>query len=106
MTEKVAQGATVWGVHHLPQNRDISMVAAGDGTAHLYKYHYPDQRKVKDADGAELGVAGSMELLASRNLSTQPIACFDWSPDKEGLFVCGAFDQCVRVGVVTKLNKV
>ena len=106
VTEKVAQGATVWGVHHLPQNRDVSMVAAGDGSVHLYKYHYPDQRKVKDADGAELGVAGSMELLASRNLSTQPIACFDWSPDKEGLFVCGAFDQCVRVGVCTKLNKV
>lgn len=50
-------------------------------------------------------MAGSVELVASRNLSTQPISSFDWSPDKEGLFVCGAFDQALRVGVVTKLNK-
>lgn len=60
----------------------------------------------QDHEGKWLGVAGSMELLASRNLSTQPVAGFDWSPDKEGLFVCAAFDQCVRVGLVTKLNKV
>lgn len=105
VTEKVAQGSTVWGVRHLPQNRDICMIAAGDGSAYLYKYHYPDQRKVKDHEGIEMGVAGTVEQLASRNLSSQPIACFDWSPDKEGLFVCGAFDQCVRVGLVTKLNK-
>lgn len=60
----------------------------------------------QDADGSDLGVAGTLELLADRNVSTQPIASFDWSPDKEGLFVSGSFDQCIRVGVVTKLNKV
>lgn len=53
-----------------------------------------------------MGVAGSVELLAHKPLSSQPIASFDWSPDKEGLFVCSSFDQCVRVGVVTKLNKI
>jgi hypothetical protein len=52
-----------------------------------------------------VGVVGTMELLSSRNLSSQPIVGFDWCPDKEGLFCCGAFDQCVRVGLVTKLNK-
>jgi WD40 repeat protein len=82
------------------------MLGAGDGTLYLYKYHYPDQRKVKDHEGVELGVAGSVELLSTRNFSSQPIASFDWSPDKEGLFVCGSFDQSIRVGVVTKLNKV
>jgi len=46
-----------------------------------------------------------MDLLNSRNFSRQPISCLDWSPDKEGLFVCSAFDQCVRVGIATKLNK-
>ena len=51
-----------------------------------------------------MGVAGSMELLASKNMSTQPINGFDWSPDKEGLFCCSAFDQSIRVGIVTKLN--
>jgi hypothetical protein len=39
-------------------------------------------------------------------VSTQPINSFDWSPDKEGLACCGSFDQCVRVVVVTKLNKI
>lgn len=51
------------------------------------------------------GVAGTMELLNSRTISTQPISCFDWSPDKEGLAVCGSFDQMVRVVIVTKTNK-
>ena len=60
----------------------------------------------QDHEGHELGVAGSVELLSTRNFSSQPIACFDWSPDKEGLFCCGAFDQCIRVGIVTKLSKV
>lgn len=52
-----------------------------------------------------MGVAGSVELLNHKNMSTQPIASFDWHPDKEGLYACTAFDQCIRVGVVTKLNK-
>lgn len=50
-------------------------------------------------------MAGSMEQLAVRPLSTQPVNAFAWSPDKQGLFVCSAFDQCLRVGFVTKLNK-
>ena len=54
----------------------------------------------------ELGVAGSVELLTHKNLSSQPVSGFDWSPDKEGLFCCVAFDQSVRIGITTKLNKV
>ncbi|MEQ2210208.1 hypothetical protein XENOCAPTIV_009815 [Xenoophorus captivus] len=38
------------------------------------------------------------------NLSTQPIASLDWSPDKQGLCLCSGFDQSVRVLIVTKLN--
>ncbi|PNW72329.1 hypothetical protein CHLRE_16g672600v5 [Chlamydomonas reinhardtii] len=106
VSEKITAGATVWGAQHLPQNREVFMVSAGDGNLYLYKYHYPDQRKVKDHDGQELGVAGSVEMLNYKNISTQPVAGFDWSPDKEGLFACVAFDQAVRVGIVTKLNKV
>ena len=105
LTEKVPVGATVWGAKHLPQNREVSMILGGDGTLMLYKYQYPDQRSVKDADGVPLGVAGTMQLLNSRNVSTQPISSWDWSPDKEGLAVCGSFDQCVRVVIVTRLNK-
>eukprot|EP00798_Chlamydomonas_sp_ICE-L_P030593 gene30593-35604_t len=72
--ENLASGATVWGAHHLPQNRNFCLVGSADGTLYIYKYHYPDQRKVKDHEG--LGVAGSMELLASRNFSTRPIGGF------------------------------
>ena len=53
-----------------------------------------------------MGVAGTVNLLQNVTLSTQPIASLDWSPDKQGLCVCSAFDQSVRVLIVTKLNRV
>lgn len=61
---------------------------------------------LQDQDGCELGVAGSLEALSHAALSSQPVNSFDWSPDRLGLFVCSAFDQCLRVGIVTKLEKV
>jgi hypothetical protein len=67
--------------------------------AHTHKH-------AQDQDGKELGVAGSMQRLAANTLSSQPISAFSWSPDKQGLFVCCSLDQCLRVGFVTKLNKV
>mmetsp|Transcript_32948 Transcript_32948/g.63294 ORF Transcript_32948/g.63294 Transcript_32948/m.63294 type:complete len:360 (+) Transcript_32948:101-1180(+) len=106
LVEKVQHSSTVWGIKHLPQNRDVMMVMGGDGSLLLYKYHYPDNRRVKDKDDKPMGVVGSVSMLANKNVSTQPIASFDWSPDKEGLACCGSFDQCVRVICVTKLNKV
>lgn len=72
----------------------------------LLASEYPAQRSKKDSEGAEMGVAGSVSLLQNVTLSTQPISSLDWSPDKKGLCVCGAFDQTVRVLIVTKLNKV
>jgi hypothetical protein len=51
------------------------------------------------------GVMGTVTELQSKTFTTQPIASFDWSPDKEGLCVMGSYDQSVRVCVVTKLNK-
>ncbi|GMH42793.1 hypothetical protein BSKO_10712 [Bryopsis sp. KO-2023] len=104
--ESMTKGTTIWSCRHLPQNRDLFMVCGGDGTLSLYKYRYPDQRKIKDSNGVETGVAGTVDLLSYKNLSTQPIASLDWSPDKAGLFVCSSFDQCIRVGICTKLNKV
>ncbi|KAK3282590.1 dynein axonemal assembly factor 10 [Cymbomonas tetramitiformis] len=106
MSEKVPASSTVWGLKHLPQNRDVFMVQGGDGSLLLYKYNYPDQRRVKDKDDKPVGVAGDCSLLSNKNVSTQPICCMDWSPDKEGLICCGSFDQTIRVCVVTKLNKV
>ncbi|XP_041892598.1 WD repeat-containing protein 92 isoform X1 [Corvus kubaryi] len=101
-----AQKSTIWQVRHLPQNRDIFMTSGGSGSLHLWKYEYPAQRLKKDSEGSEMGVAGSVSLLQNVTLSTQPISSLDWSPDKKGLCVCGAFDQTVRVLIVTKLNKI
>ena len=40
LEEKVNEG-TVWGVSHLPQNREIFGVMGGDGIFKVYKYNYP-----------------------------------------------------------------
>jgi hypothetical protein len=63
-------------------------------------------REVKDSQGRKMGVAGSLEELADRSLSSQPLCAFDWSPDKAGLFCCGSLDQCIRVGVLTSISSV
>lgn len=56
MTQKLARGTTVWGAAHLPQNRDVLMAHSGDGEVMLFRYRYPDQRKVK-VGGARQGSA-------------------------------------------------
>ncbi|XP_006005185.1 dynein axonemal assembly factor 10 isoform X1 [Latimeria chalumnae] len=101
-----AHKSTIWQVRHLPQNRDIFLTAGGAGNLHLWKYEYPAQRSKMDSEGVKMGAAGSVNLLQNVTLSTQPIASLDWSPDKLGLCVCTAFDQTVRVLIVTKLNRV
>jgi len=50
----------------------------------------------QDHDNHDLGVVGSVELLSNRTLSSQPVCSLDFSPDKEGLFCCAAFDQTLR----------
>jgi WD40 repeat protein len=130
-----AHNSTIWLTRHLPQNRELFMTCAGDGTTNLYKYHYPAQRKIVDDTGNEKGVIGSVELLNTKKFSDLPVVSFDWSPDKQGLFVmsagtkllsaftsvyellmcsliltffvkrCFAVDQNVKVGIVTKLAK-
>ena len=52
------QKATIWGIKHTPQNRDLFVTLGGDGSLNLYKYVYPSQRSVKDPEGNERGVAG------------------------------------------------
>ena len=47
LTEKLARGTTVWGAAHLPQNRDVLAAHTGGGEVALYRYRYPDQRRVK-----------------------------------------------------------
>ncbi len=84
------QQSTIWGVKHLPQNRDIFLTQGGNGAVNIYKYSYPSQRQVKDSEGRPKGVAGTCEILNSKDLCSQPVSSFDWNPDKIGLGVlCG-----------------
>ncbi|TMW40994.1 hypothetical protein DOY81_013926, partial [Sarcophaga bullata] len=92
--------ATVWCVRHLPQNRDIFVTGGGTGSVRLWNYEYPEKRLKEDKDtGFNEGCMGTLHMLNACTLSTQPVHCFDWHPDKMGLAVCGAFDQTVRVVV-------
>lgn len=101
-----AHKATVWIARHLPQNRDIWMTGGGNGGLNLYTYHYPKKRTAMHKEtNTPIGVAGQVELLNSRVISTQPIVAFDWSPDKEGLAVLACLDQTIRVNICTKLDQ-
>jgi hypothetical protein len=82
------------------------MTSGGNGGINLYRYNYPPKGRVeRDADGRPRGVAGKVELVNARILSTQPFVGWDWSPDKEGLACAVCLDQTLRVFIVTKLNK-
>ena len=99
-----AQKATLWGIKHLPQNRDLFTTLGGNGALNLYRYIYPSQREIIDSDGAKRGVPGKVELLNQKDVCQQCISSFDWNRDKMGLGVLCGLDQTVRVMIVTKLN--
>ena len=63
----------------------------------IYKYSYPAQRSVKDAKGVMKGQAGSVELLNSKVISTQPRVSME--PGQRGLACMACLDQTVRVNV-------
>lgn len=104
LEEKMSENSTIWGVSHIPQNRDLFFVMGGDGKTSLYKYRYPKQRVLTDAEGRDKGVAGSLELLNDKPISKQPIVSLDWHQDKLGLGIMSALDQTCKVIIVTKLN--
>lgn len=105
-TNGVITGAksTVWCAKHLPQNRDLFISCGGTGSVRLWLYRYPDKRASETSDGHLQGVSGDLEMLSATTLSTQPVNCFDWSPDRLGLGVCSSFDQTIRVVISTRLN--
>ena len=101
---EAAHKSTVWLARHLPQNRDVWLTTGGNGTLNLYKYTYPSQRSITDPEtNCPRGVMGTVQLLNSRKFSDQPIVSLDWHTDKQGLFVCTALDQTIKVGITTKL---
>lgn len=101
---EAAHNSTIWAAKHLPQNRDIFVSCGGNGSINLYKYNYPNQRSVTDDNGVAKGVIGTLTLLNSKDVTTQPIISYDWHPDKIGLATMVALDQSVKVYIVTRLN--
>lgn len=101
--EKVTK-STLWGAHFLPQNREVFASCGGNGTITLFKYSYPEERSIKDKEGIERGVAGTVEMLNQKELSTQPVISFDWHMNKTGLCVFACLDQTCRVAICTKLH--
>lgn len=65
--------------------------------------NYPGKRSRAGPHG-DVGVPGTLTLLKATTLSTQPVNSFDWNADMQGLAVCGAFDQTIRVLITTRLN--
>ena len=78
----VAHNSTIWGSKFLPQNRDIFISMGGNGAVNIYKYNYPTQRSVMDENNIPKGVVGSLSVLNTKDITTQPIVGFDWHPDK------------------------
>lgn len=103
LSEKVGD-STIWGARVLPQNRDLMVTMNGDGVVKLFKYNYPDQRKLEDAEGLWKGVPGQIELLNDKKTAQQPIVAFDFNKGKIGLAVQAALDQTVKVLIMTKLH--
>ena len=96
--------ATLWGVRHLPQNRDVFAVLGGDGVLSVERYVYPPSRALEDAEGRQRGVAGALETLNDRQIAQQPVVGFDWNADKLGLGIACALDQTLKVVIVTRLG--
>jgi hypothetical protein len=59
----MSHGTTIWGVKHLPQNREVFAVLGGDGSLSLFKYNYPEQRSLKDMEGKAYGVCTQKKEL-------------------------------------------
>ena len=109
LTDRIEkQHHTIWGGRFLRQNREIFITMGGGGIITLWKYVYPEggrSKKHKD-DNLQVGVAGKLEKLQDCQIAEQPVSGFDFSPDKMGLAVTTAFDQKIRIVIITKLTTI
>lgn len=67
--DELAHKSTIWGIRHLPQNRDLFTTMGGSGSLNIYKYHYPSNRVINDLDGIPQGVVGKLELLNEKKIA-------------------------------------
>lgn len=69
LEELAPHKATIWGLRHIPQNRDLFSTMGGNGALNIYKYHYPSTRSIKDGDNLDIGVPGRLELLNEKTIA-------------------------------------
>lgn len=100
-TQKTKISTTLWGVRHLPQDRELFTALLGDGSVELYRYEYPSKRVSTHADGSPRGLGGKAKHMGSAQLSTQPVNSWDWHAERRGLGVCTSFDQVVHVVIAS-----
>lgn len=103
-THRTKTRTTLWGVRHLPQDREISAILLGDGSIELYRYKYPEHRRVKTPNGEFRGICGELKYIGSYKIASQPINALDWHSAYRGLAVCTGLDQRVRVLLGTHLK--
>lgn len=96
---------TVWGGRFLPQNKDTFVTIGGSGAVKLWKYKYPKKTNQNNLEENSFDTSCRLEKLQECQIAEQPIAAFDWSPDKIGLAVSTAFDQRVRLLAFTNLDR-
>lgn len=91
--------STVWLVKHLPQKCNNFITASGEGRLQLWQYDCTYTNSLDDERPEN-----NIKLLNSTVVSSQPIICFDWSHNFEGLAVCGSIDQSIRIILITNQN--
>lgn len=85
----------------LPQNREVFAVSSGNGLS-IYKYCYPPSRSTKEIPSK--GVPGTLDLICKNAaVAEQPISALVWNADKLGLCGYVAYDQQLRIAVVSNL---
>lgn len=90
--------STLWCGHHSPHDRDKWVTCGGNGEIKLWKYEYPKQRSLEGR-----GVMGNVVQIAEQQISTQPIASWDWQRNKKGLGACVSLDQRFNIVFITKI---
>ena len=96
--------STIWGTKFLPQNKDIFVSLGGNGEVNVYKYLYREKRFTLDENNLPKGNVGTLEVLSTKEISTQPIVGFDWHQEKTGLSNLISLDNTLKIFYFTKLD--
>ena len=98
--------STIWGTKFLPQNKDTFISMGGNGGVSLYKYIYPMKKFILDENNMPKGNVGTLSIIKTKKISSQPIVGFDWHQEKTGLASLISLDNTLKVFYFTKLTTI